>query len=145
MKSIWLCRLAPALLVLALATPVQGQSFGFPWWKDAQFQRELALTSEQSDKIDAIFQAAFTKLRENKQGLDKQEEDLSRMIAGNADEALVIKQVDKVEAIRAHMNKMRTLMLLHERQVLTPDQRVRLNKLHEQWEKDHQKPRTGNR
>jgi hypothetical protein len=34
------------------------------------------------------------------------------------------------------MNKMRTLMLLHERQVLTPDQRVRLNKLHEQMFKD---------
>jgi Spy/CpxP family protein refolding chaperone len=145
MRPTWLCRLAPALLVLALATPVQAQSFGFPWWKDAQFQHELALTSEQSDKIDAIFQAAFTKLRQNKQDLDKQEEDLSRMIASNSDEALVIRQVDKVEAIRAHMNKMRTLMLLHERQVLTPDQRVRLNKLHEQWEKDHQKPRTGTR
>jgi Spy/CpxP family protein refolding chaperone len=145
MKPTWLYRLAPALLVLALATPVRAQSFGFPWWKDAQFQRDLALTGEQSDKIDAIFQAAITKLRQNKQDLDKQEEDLSRMIAGNADEALVIKQVDKVEAIRAHMNKMRTLMLLHERQVLTPDQRVRLNKLHEQWEKDHQKPRSGTR
>jgi Spy/CpxP family protein refolding chaperone len=145
MKSTRLCRLALVLLVLALAPPVQGQSFGFPWWKDAQFQRELALTAEQSDRIDAIFQAAITKLREKKQDLDKQEEELSRMIAGNADETLVIRQVDKVEAIRAHMNKMRTLMLLHERQVLTPEQRVRLNKLHEQWEKDHQRPRTGTR
>ena len=31
-------------------------------------------------------------------------------------------------------------MLLHERQVLTPDQRVKLNKLHEQWERDHKRP-----
>ena len=31
------------------------------------------------------------------------------------------------------MNKMRTLMLLKVRQVLTPDQRVKFNKLHEQW------------
>jgi hypothetical protein len=38
------------------------------------------------------------------------------------------------------MNKMRTLMLLKERQVLSPDQRVKLNKLHEQWEKDHKRP-----
>ena len=36
------------------------------------------------------------------------------------------------------MNKMRTLMLLQERQVLTPDQRVKLNKLHEQWEQGSQ-------
>jgi Spy/CpxP family protein refolding chaperone len=31
-------------------------------------------------------------------------------------------------------------MLLHMRQVLTPEQRVKLNKLHDQWEKDHQRP-----
>jgi Spy/CpxP family protein refolding chaperone len=31
-------------------------------------------------------------------------------------------------------------MLLRMRQVLSPDQRVQLNKLHEQWEKDHRRP-----
>ena len=61
------------------------------------------------------------------------------MIAAGADESLVTRQVDKVESTRASMNKMRTLMLLHERQVLTPDQRVRLNKLHEQMFKDRGK------
>jgi Spy/CpxP family protein refolding chaperone len=59
------------------------------------------------------------------------------MIAANADEALVVKQVDRVESIRAHMNKTRTLMLLRMRQVLTPQQRVKLNQLYEQWQKDH--------
>ena len=47
---------------------------------------------------------------------------------------------EKVEAIRSQMNKMRTLMLLKERQILSPDQRVKLNKLHEQWERDHKRP-----
>jgi Spy/CpxP family protein refolding chaperone len=142
MQPTWPCRVASALLVLALAAPLHAQSFGFPWWRDAQFQRELALTADQSGRIDAIFQEAITKLRQKKQDLDQQEDELSRMIASNADEALVVKQVDKVEGIRAHMNKMRTLMLLHERQVLTPDQRVKLNKLHEQWVKDHARPRS---
>jgi Spy/CpxP family protein refolding chaperone len=63
-------------------------------------------------------------------------------VAG-ADEALVTKQVDRVEAIRSHMNKMRTLMLLKERQVLSPEQRVKLNKLHEQWERDHKRTSRG--
>jgi Spy/CpxP family protein refolding chaperone len=63
-------------------------------------------------------------------------------VAG-ADEALVSKQVDRVEAIRSNMNKMRTLMLLKERQVLTPDQRLKLSKLHEQWERDHKRPSRG--
>jgi Spy/CpxP family protein refolding chaperone len=129
--------LAGILVVLALGAAVHGQSFGFPWWRDPQFQRDLSLTTEQSAKIDAVFQQTIPTLRQKKTELDAQEEELSKMIAANADEVSVTKQVDKVESIRGNMNKMRTLMLLHMRQVLTPDQRVKLNKLHDQWEKDH--------
>jgi Spy/CpxP family protein refolding chaperone len=133
-------RLLAAVFLLALAAPIHGQSFGFPWWKDAQFQKELTLTADQSARIDGVFQSAMSTLRPKKEELDRQEAELSRLIAANADEAVVSFQVDKVEAIRTSMNKQRTLMLLHMRQVLSPDQRVRLNKLHEQWEKDHQRP-----
>ena len=42
-----------------------------------------------------------------------------------ADEALVIRQLDKVEAIRSRVNKTRQLLILHHRQVLTPEQRVK--------------------
>ena len=143
MRQTWVCRLLPVVFVLALAAPIHGQSFGFAWWKDAQFQRELALSADQSARIDAIFQAAISQLRPKKEELDKQEELLSQQIVAGADETLVTKQVDKVEAIRAHMNKMRTLMLLKERQVLSPEQRVKLNKLHEQWERDHKRPSRG--
>jgi Spy/CpxP family protein refolding chaperone len=134
------CGWATGVLLLALAGPLHAQSFGFPWWKDVQFQRDLGLTTEQTAKIDAVFQSTISQLRQRKEELDRQEEDLSRMIAIGADDALVTRQVDKIESIRANMNKMRTLMLLHERQVLTPDQRVRLNKLYEQMVKDR-KPR----
>jgi Spy/CpxP family protein refolding chaperone len=137
MKLTWLRRVAPGILVLALAGPVHAQSFGFPWWRDAQFQKDLTLTVEQSSRIDAVFQATIPNLRQQRQELDEQEAKLSRLIAANVDEAQVIRQVDKVEAIRASANKMRTLMLLRMRQVLTPDQRAKLNKLYEQWEKDH--------
>jgi len=126
-------------VLLALAAPLHAQSFGFSWWKDAQFQRDLGLTPDQTAKIDAIFQSTISQLRQKKADLDRQEDELSRMIAAGADESLVTRQVDKVESTRASMNKMRTLMLLHERQVLTPDQRVRLNKLHEQMFKDRSK------
>jgi Spy/CpxP family protein refolding chaperone len=132
--------LAVAVL-LALAAPLHAQSFGFSWWKDAQFQRDLGLTPDQTAKIDAIFQSTISLLRQKKADLDRQEDELSLMIASGADESLVTRQVDKVESTRASMNKMRTLMLLHERQVLTPEQRVRLNKLHEQMFKDRGKSR----
>ena len=140
MRQSRVCRLVPLVFMLALAAPVQGQSFGFAWWKDPQFQRELALSTDQSARIDAIFQAAISQLRPKKEELDKQEDLLSQQIASGADESLVTRQVEKVEAIRSQMNKMRTLMLLKERQILSPDQRVKLNKLHEQWERDHKRP-----
>ena len=143
MRPTWVYRLLPAVLVLALAAPLHGQSFGFAWWKDAQFQRELGLSADQSARIDGIFQAAISQLRAKKEELDKQEDVLSQQIVAGADEMLVTRQVDKVEAIRSNMNKMRTMMLLKERQVLSPDQRVKLNKLHEQWERDHKRPERG--
>ena len=143
MRQTWVCRLLPVVFVVALAAPVHGQSFGFAWWKDAQFQRELGLSADQSAKIDAVFQAAISQLRPKKEELDKQEELLSQQIVAGADEGLVIRQVDKVEAIRSQMNKMRTLMLLKERQILSPEQRAKLNKLHEQWERDHKRPERG--
>lgn len=140
MSSTWRAGLVAILLSLAFAAPGRAQSFGFPWWRDAQFQKDLSLSPEQSARIDSVFQSSVTLLRQKKAELDQQEAELSRLIAANADEAVVVRQVDKVESIRATLNKSRTLMLLHMRQVLSPDQRVRLNKLHEQWEKDHQRP-----
>jgi Spy/CpxP family protein refolding chaperone len=142
MNPTWRWRLMWAVLIVALSAPVYGQSFGFPWWRDARFQRELSLTVDQSSRIDAVFQQTIPKLRQKKQELDLLEDELSRLISTNADEQVVIKQVDKVEALRAHMNKTRTLMLLHMRQVLTPEQRLKLMKLHEQWEKDHPRGRS---
>ena len=143
MKLTWAGRLLAVVFWLALFAPIHGQSFGFPWWRDAQFQKDLNLSAEQAGRIDGVYQSAIANLRPKKEELDKQEAELSRLIELNADEAVVTRQVDKVEAIRAHLNKMRTLMLLHMRQVLTPDQRTKLNKIHDHWEKDHQKPPRG--
>jgi len=140
MSSTWRAGWAVLVLSLAFAEAGRAQSFGFPWWRDAQFQKDLNLSADQSARIDNVFQSTITLLRQKKAELDQQEAELSRLIAANADEAVVVRQVDKVESIRANLNKNRTLMLLHMRQVLSPEQRVRLNKLHEQWEKDHQRP-----
>ena len=124
---------------LVLATEGRAQSFGFPWWRDAQFQKDLSLSAEQSARIDTVFQSAISLLRQKREELDQQEAELSRLIAANADEAVVVRQVDKVEGIRAGLNKHRTLMLLRMRQVLSPDQRVKLNKLYEDRQKDRKR------
>jgi Spy/CpxP family protein refolding chaperone len=127
-----------AALMLASAPQLGAQSFA--WWKSEQFQKEVGLTSDQSARIDAIFQATFPKLKDSRTELDKLEAELSQMISDNVDEKLVVQQIDRVEATRAAASKMRTLMLLHERQVLTPAQRVKFKAAYEQWEKDHPRP-----
>ena len=138
------CRtwLLAAVVLLALSPPVRGQSFGFPWWRDAQFQRDLSLNTDQTTRIENLFQSTIGSLRAKKAELDQLEEELSRLIAANADEATVIKQVDKVESIRSSLNKIRTLQLLRIRQVLTPDQRMKLNQIHDRWDKDRRRSRS---
>jgi len=130
-----------ALAALALPPSVSAQSLS--WWKSEQFQKDLALTPDQATRIDAVFQTSLPKLRQNKEELDQQEAELSKLIAADAGEPQVVKQVDRVESIRAHLNKLRTLMLVHMRQVLTPEQRTKLNALHDQWERDHRRPGDG--
>ena len=136
MSSRWRAPSLVIVFLLVLAAEGRAQSFGFPWWRDAQFQKELSLTSDQSGRIDTVFQSTIALLRQKREELDQQEAELSRLIAANADEAFVVRQVDKVEGIRASLNKHRTLMLLRMRQVLSPDQRVKLNKLYEQYQKN---------
>jgi Spy/CpxP family protein refolding chaperone len=124
-----------AWFILALAGPAQAQS-PFAWWKSEQFRKDLGLTREQCARIDKVFEAALPQLRQSKQDLDREETDLSRLIEANAGEAQVARQLDKLEAIRGNLNKMRTLMYFHQREMLTAEQRVKFKALHEQWERD---------
>ena len=141
------CWLLSALFVLVVAGSVRAQPpapfVPGPWWKE--FQKNLGLSDDQSARIEGVFQAALPYLRHKRDELDAQEAELSRLIQADADEVVIGKQSDRVEAIRAALNKSRTLMLVHMRQVLTPDQRVKLNGLRAQWDKDHPPPPRGDR
>jgi Spy/CpxP family protein refolding chaperone len=128
---------ASILAAQAPATPPAGQQPGSQtpprrgWWRDEHYQKHLALTADQVTRLEAIFQAALPELRKGRDELDRQEAELSRLIEMNADETVVTHQVDKVEAIRSRLNKARTLLLLHHRQLLTPEQRVKLKAMRE--------------
>jgi Spy/CpxP family protein refolding chaperone len=107
--------------------PQQGQNPPrFAWWRSEPYQKNLGLSADQVNRLEAIFQAVLPELRKGRDDLDHHEAELSRLIETGADEALVTRQLDKVEAIRSRVNKTRQLMLLHHRQVLTPEQRVKL-------------------
>ena len=114
--------LAILIGVFLLALPLSAQ--GFKWWQSDTFTRELGLTSDQSAKIEAIFQRTLPVLRTQKGTLDKAEADFNQMVEAS-DDAQVMAQVGVVEAARSELNKSRTMMLLRMRRVLTPDQRVK--------------------
>lgn len=139
---------APLLLVQALAVllALAGTAHAQPpspfvpgpWWRD--FQKVLAMSDDQVTRIEGVYQAALPHLRHKRDELDMLEQELSRLIKTDADEAAIGKQSDRVEAVRAVLNKRRTLMLVHMRAILSPDQRTKLYSLREQWDRDHPPP-----
>jgi Spy/CpxP family protein refolding chaperone len=122
-----------AVLVAAIATPVAAQG---KWWQSERFQKKLQLTEDQISRIEEVFQSAIPHLREQKKALDRLETQLSRLIDTSADEAAVMQEADRVEAVRAELSKARTRMLLRMRRVLTAEQRVKFGELHEEWERE---------
>lgn len=110
------------------------------WWQDEHYKSELHLTTDQSARIEDVFQAALAKAKEVMVELDRREDVLSNLISGSDDvtEAQVLRQSDQVEAIRSELSKSRTLMLFRMRRVLSPDQRTKLAALQKERERQHQ-------
>src|SRR5262245_13486485 len=123
----------------APATPSFTQPQPFAWWKSEQFKKELGLTADQSARIDKIYETARPELRQEWDELSRFEEKLSRMIQNDADEAILSRQLDRVETARANANKARSLMLVQMFKTLTPDQRARFKTLNDRWQQDFQR------
>lgn len=140
-------RLVAAALLLtaapALAQRPPDAPRPFPWWKSEPFKKELGLTAEQSTRIDKIWETTRLELRQEWDELSKLEAKLSRLIQIDADEAVLTRQIDRVETARAAANKTRSLMLVQMLKVLTPEQRTRFNTLHNKWQHDDQAARPG--
>jgi Spy/CpxP family protein refolding chaperone len=129
--------LIPSAAIVTLVTlagaPVLAQRG--KWWQDEQFRRELALTSEQSARLEAIFQKTQPTLRERMDTLNRAEEQLDRLIE-KGDDASVLEYVGVVETARSELNKTRTMMLLRMRRTLTADQWAKFTALAEERNRD---------
>ena len=126
-----------APLVVALSTTAFGDDrppVRMKWWQSIEFQQQLGLSADQSAKIEEIFQATLPSLRASKAEFDRLETSLSRMVAdATVDESQIAQQINQVEAARSALSKTRTLMLFRMHRILSPDQRVKLKTLHDQW------------
>ena len=119
-----------AVVILVAVTGTTALAQRGKWWQDEQFRRELALTAEQSARLEAIFQKTQPTLRERMQTLNQAEDQLDRLIE-KGDDASVLEYVGVVESARAELNKTRTMMLLRMRRALTADQWAKFTALAE--------------
>lgn len=120
------------LALLCAALPSAGQ--GFKWWQADGVIKELGLTTEQTRRLEEIFQKAMPELKTNKTALDTAEAEFERLIERGDPAAM--EQINIVEAARAELNKSRALMLWNMRQVLTRDQWAKFTALQEAAERE---------
>lgn len=130
---------APALAQWPSSPIVQPPPPPFAWWKSDESRRELGLTADQTGRIDKIWETTRPELRAEWDELSRLEEKLSSLLKRDADEAVLSRQIDRVETARANANKTRSLMLVQMMKVLTPDQRTRLSAMHDRYMQDLQK------
>lgn len=116
------------------------------WWVDEQSRAELGITNQQSAEIEQIFSAAMPKLRGGRQELEQLEATLAQTIKESvADPSVVKQQVEKVENLRAELNKARTLMLYQMHRVLSAEQRQKLDAIFQRREREHKSDSPGRR
>lgn len=119
------------LSAIVLALPAVASAQG-RWWQSERYQKELGLSAEQITRIEGIYQSATPLLRAQKEAFDRREEKLSKVIADpKSDEAMVVQATDRLEAARNEMGRTRTLMIFRIRRVLTDEQHLKLNAMHE--------------
>lgn len=124
--------------------PATAQSF--KWWQSARFQRELALSTEQTGRLEEIYQAAAPALGAQKTTLERLQTELSKLVAdGRADESVAADLIARVEAARADLGRARALMLYRMRRILTSDQHLKLKVLFDEHERERRGPTRGRR
>jgi Spy/CpxP family protein refolding chaperone len=97
------------------------------WWQSPVCKNRVGLTNAQTTEIERIFQSVRDELRAEKAELERQETALSRLLGDpTADEAVVVRTIDRVEAARSALAKTRTLMLYRMHRLLSPEQRMKL-------------------
>jgi Spy/CpxP family protein refolding chaperone len=128
------------LLLLAWPAAASPPPQGFKWWQGPR-AKELGLTSDQSAKIEEIFQAALPRLKTASEDVDRFQKDLSRLIsADKTTEMDVVRQLGQVQAARNELDRQRTLMLFRMYRELSPDQRKALR---DRWEHERREGRRG--
>ena len=114
------------VLLAASVTTAQGIAEG-KWWKRPRIAQELALSPEQSEKLEKIFAAAKPKLIDLRADFEKKQFDYDQaMQSDNVDRKALEAKIEAREQSRAALQKELSLMELDMKAVLSPEQRQKL-------------------
>lgn len=111
----------------------------FPWWKDEKLRAAVGFSVEQGNEIERIVMPTLEQMRPLRREVEQLDKEIEKMVVDSADLMVFKQQVEKVEARRAELNKMRTVMLYRIRRVFTPEQNARFRAAYERWEEARKK------
>jgi Spy/CpxP family protein refolding chaperone len=112
------------------------------WWRSPALRAEFAITDAQSTELDQIFHSFYASLKSGMADVERYHKDVSKMMAeGSSSEVDVLHAIDKLEAAKASLSRTRMLMLYRMYRVLSPDQRIKVKRYHEQKDAAASAPR----
>lgn len=118
----------------------QQDSHRWKWWINPDDRRDLGITDQQSATIDQIFESTMPAQRAKWREFEQLEAALAKTLKeSTVDAAQVARQVEKVETMRAQLAQTRTMMLYRINQVLTPDQRIKVEEIRARREQERRK------
>ena len=133
----------PAILLAAsalLAAAAPAQMSGVPpgkWWKRPAIVRELGLSAEQQEKLDAILAKNRRVFIDLKADVERKQLDVEELMAKkDSDPKKVAAAIDALGDSRARLRKAALLMVLEMRGVLTDAQWKTVVERREQWREE---------
>lgn len=132
------------ILSLILFNSLNAYSYGghgrAKWWKDPTVAKELNLTKDQVDRIEAIFKSDKDEMEELNGQIRRKQSDLRLKIEDpNSSRDEVMELNDQVTQLKTRMKRLRLDMLLKIRDVLTTEQRQGLKKIRSKRVKNREK------
>ncbi|MBW4651106.1 MAG: Spy/CpxP family protein refolding chaperone [Kastovskya adunca ATA6-11-RM4] len=103
-----------------------------------RLMQQLNLTSEQQQQLQAIRERDQGQMRQQRQALHQEKQQLMQLMAGNATEAEIRTQHNQVKALQQQLGDARFESMLAMRNVLTPEQRSRFAQLMQQRRENRQ-------
>ena len=108
------------------------------WWKHPKIAKELELTNDQVNRIESIFSSYRPQMIELDSKLKEKEGQLRDTRRNpNSTREEISRLNDEVEGIRGNMRRVRVNMFLQIRDVLTPQQRAKLEEIKSKYGKTH--------